>query len=197
MPSLAPVTPPDIACIVTFLEMRARPKLRPQPVMAALRLDHWQAPTRDQYRQLFRDVGAPWLWASRLAMADEALEAILQSPDVEVHAACRRNGTAVGILELDFREAGQCEIAFFGFVPGMTGKGFGTWLMAHALTLAWRKGIERVWLHSCTLDHPNAIGFYERQGFKTYARAVEIFPDPRLMGLLPRDCAPHIALLES
>lgn len=196
MASLTPVTPPDIGCIVTYLEMRQAPKPRPLPVMAALRLDHWRDVDRDRYRQLFRAVGAPWLWASRLAMTDEVLDGILQSPDVEVHAAARRDGTAVGILELDFREKGQCEIAFFGLVPSMTGKGFGTWLMAQALTLAWRKGIERVWLHSCTLDHPNAIGFYESQGFKTYARAVEIFPDPRLSGLLPRDCAPHIAVLE-
>ena len=196
MSSLNFITPPDIGCIVTYLEMVQPPKARPLPVMAALRLDHWRTADRARYRQLFREVGAPWLWASRLAMTDAALDAILQSPDVEVHAVARRDGTAVGILELDFREAGQCEIAFFGLVPALTGKGFGKWLMAQALNLAWRKGIDRVWLHSCTLDHPNAVGFYESQGFKIYARAVEIFPDPRLSGLLPRDCAPHIALLE-
>ena len=67
--------------------------------------------------------------------------------------------------------------------------------MAHTLMLAWRAGVERVWVHTCTLDHPKALDFYRAQGFEPYARAIETFADPRLAGLLPADVAPQIPLL--
>jgi GNAT superfamily N-acetyltransferase len=128
-------------------------------------------------------------------MNDNELGAIIHSPQVEVHAASRRDGTAVGILELDFRVPGETELSFFGLVPAMTGRGFGNWLMAHALRLGWRDDTRRMWVHTCTLDHPAALGFYQRHGFRPYARAVETFADPRVAGLLPRAAAPHVPLL--
>jgi GNAT superfamily N-acetyltransferase len=99
------------------------------------------------------------------------------------------------MLELDFRESGQCEIAYFGLVPELAGHGHGRWLMAQTLALAWVPGIERLWVHTCTLDHPSALNFYRAQGFVPFARAVETFDDPRLGGVLPRDAAPQIPLL--
>ncbi len=159
-----PVAPGEIATVVTHLEMRARPGPRPvQPV--PLRLKRWKAPGIDKYRALYRRVGEPWLWFSRLAMADEALEAILTDPAVEIFAVLDPKGIEIGLLELDFREAADCEIAFFGLIPQLTGQGFGTWLMGQALGLAWRGGVERVWVHTCTLDDPRALGFYIAQGF--------------------------------
>jgi hypothetical protein len=69
--------------------------------------------------------------------------------------------------------------------------------MAHTLNLAWRPGIERVWVHTCSLDHPSALTFYIRNGFSPYARAIEHFADPRLMGILPEESAPQVPLLRS
>ena len=191
--SLVPVPTDQIATIVTSLEMHERPALGP-PAMSALKLTRWTEPDLDRYRSLYRAVGTPWLWFSRLVMPDAELATILGSAEVLVHAATRRDGTPVGILELDFRAAGQCELSFFGLTPDMTGRGVGGWLMQHALRLAWREGISRVWVHTCTLDHPSALGFYQRHGFRAYARSVETFADPRLTGHLPRNCAPHIPL---
>ena len=190
---LVPVPSDQIATIVTSLEMHQRPDLG-LPAMSALKLVHWPKPDLAAYRALYRAVGAPWLWFSRLVMPDADLAAILHAPGVTIHAATRRDGTAVGILELDYREPGQCELSFFGVTPEMTGRGVGGWLMQHALRLAWRDGITRVWVHTCTLDHPSALGFYQRHGFRAYARAIETFADPRLTGLLPRDSAPHVPL---
>ena len=68
--------------------------------------------------------------------------------------------------------------------------------MAEALKLGWADGIERVWLHTCTLDHPSALGFYRNQGFVPVKRTIETFADPRLAGLLPRDAAPHVPLFD-
>ena len=59
------------------------------------------------------------------------------------------------------------------------------------------KKIERFWVHTCTFDHPNALGFYQKAGFKPYAFMVEVADDPRFTGHLPRDAAPHIPLIEA
>ncbi|WP_380876464.1 N-acetyltransferase [Sphingomonas sp. DBB INV C78] len=193
--SLDPVPPGQLAAIVTSLEMLARPRPAPMP-MSALRLSRWQAPAVQAYRTLFRRIGEPWLWFSRLAMSDADLTAIIHDPAVEIFAVVDAQGIEVGLLELDFRSAGQCELAFFGLIPQLTGKGHGRWLMAHALALGWRKGVTRMWVHTCTLDHHGALGFYRKAGFTPFARAVEIFADPRLAGLLPRDAAPQIPLFD-
>jgi len=191
---LAPVPDDQIATIVTHLEMRERPKPAPIPP-APLRLVPWKAPAPAAYRTLFRRVGEPWLWFSRLVMDDEALSTIIHDPAVEVYAVTDPRGVEVGLLELDFRSLPDCELAFFGLIPELTGKGLGRWLMAQAKALAWRREVTRFWVHSCTLDSPAALGFYRKAGFVPYRREVETFPDPRLAGLLPLDAAPHVPVL--
>lgn len=191
---LTPVPNTQIATIVTSLEMREKPRARPT-APSPLSLVHWPAPATERYRTLFRRVGEPWLWFSRLVMSDSDLRKILDNPKVEVYAATDRAGIELGMLELDFRVEGTCELSYFGLVPEVTGKGNGGWLMGHALALAWRAGIERVWVHTCTLDHPSALGFYQRHGFVPYRRMVETFDDPRVTGLIAPDLAPQIPLL--
>lgn len=187
---LIPVPDGQLASVVTSLEMRARPPLRPVPP-SPFRLLHWEAPANARYRALFRRVGTPWLWYSRLVMEDDRLAAILSDPQVEVYALTDRAGIELGMLELDFRTAGECLIAYFALVPELTGKGHGRWMMAQALAWAWRPGVARVHVNTCTLDHPAALPFYQRSGFCAYRRTVETFADPRLAGVLPADAAPY------
>jgi GNAT superfamily N-acetyltransferase len=192
----SPIPAGHVAAIATSLEMTAKPPLRPLP-LSDLRLERWEAPTLEKYRMLFRRVGEPWLWCSRLMLSDTELAAIIHDPDVMIWAVSDRRGIEVGILELDFREAGQCEIAFFGLIPALNGKGHGKWLMAMALQLGWaREGVKRMWVHTCTLDGPGALAFYIKSGFVPYQRQLETFPDPRLTGLSPRESAPHVPILE-
>jgi len=192
---LTPVQPGELAAVVTSLEMCERPRRRPLPA-SPLRLARWAEPDLQNYRALFRRVGSPWLWFSRLVLDDEALAAIIRHPQVEVHAVIDRTGIEVGMLELDFRRPSECELAFFGLVPELTGKGLGNWLMGHALALGWRKDVVRMWVHTCTLDHPGALGFYQRHGFTPFARAIETFADPRLIDILPREAAPQTPLID-
>ena len=192
--ALIPVANDVLATIVTTLEMRRRPPLRPIPG-SRFRLVRWERPAIDRYRTLFARVGAPWLWFSRLVMADAALSAILGDPLIQVHAVTDPAGIEVGMVELDFRQPAACEISYFGLVPELAGQGHGRWLMAETLARAWTKSVERVWLHTCTLDHPGALGFYRAQGFVAVKRTIETFPDPRTSGVLPRDAAPQIPLL--
>lgn len=192
----SPIGPGLLANVVTCLEMTERPKLRAaRPVDAPVVLQRFDPPDLDAYRALFRRVGADWLWGSRLEMADEKLLGILTHPQVEAYAL-RRGREAIGLLELDFREEGVCELAFFGLAKEAIGQGLGRYLMDQAVAKAWAKPIRRFWVHTCTFDHPGAVAFYQRSGFRPYAFAVEVHEDPRLAGQLPRTAAPQVPLLE-
>jgi GNAT superfamily N-acetyltransferase len=144
------------------------------------------------YRALFRKVGSRWLWFSRLEMDDPTLRGNLG----ELHVVVDPGEEEVGMLELDFRRPGECLIRFLGLLPELAGQGHGRWLFAETLRLAWQEGVERVRVNTCTLDHPAALPSYLRAGFRSYARAFESFPDPRLSGVLDRDCAPQIPILD-
>ncbi|QNM82860.1 GNAT family N-acetyltransferase [Sphingomonas sabuli] len=183
----------DLAAVVTFLEMRQAPDLEVPD--SPLTLRRVEQPSAGAYRTLFRRVGARWLWFSRLVMDDEALMRIIADPGVELFMVTDSSGAEVGLLELDFREVGACELAFVGLAPELAGQGHGRWLLAEAIRRAWRDGIERVHVHTCSLDHPAALGAYCRAGFTPYRRAIERFRDPRLLGILPSDCAPQVPLL--
>jgi len=191
--SYEPLLDSELAAVVTYLQMRAPPAL--EVPASTLDLKRIESPTAERYRDLFRLVGAPWLWFSRLALDDEQLAGIVRDPRVELYAVVDGNGRDAGLLELDFREPGQCELAFVGLVPELSGLGHGRWLLAEAVSRAWREGVTRVHVHTCSLDHPAALGAYRRAGFIPYKRAVERFPDPRLLGILPSDCAPQVPLL--
>ena len=101
-----------IAAVVTHLEMTERPARRPDPP-GVWTLRRVEAPALDWFRDLYRRIGEEWLWFSRLQMADAELAAIIQSPLVDVYALVHDDRDE-GLLELDFRDPGQCELAFFG-----------------------------------------------------------------------------------
>ncbi len=191
--SLTDVPDGQLAAVVTYLEMCELPAIgETPPSPLALHPIH---PTANAYRALFRAVGARWLWFSRLVMSDAALRAIIDHPDVELFEV-RDDGDTVGMLELDRRIANACELSFVGLVPAYAGQGHGRWLLAEAVARAWQPGTRRVHVHTCSLDHPAALGAYRRAGFTAVARKVECFIDPRLGGILPRDCAPQVPLVE-
>jgi GNAT superfamily N-acetyltransferase len=183
-----------IAAVVTHLEMTARPALRPDPA-GARSLRRVDAPGLDWFRDLYRRVGEEWLWFSRIRMPDAELAERLHAPQLEVYALVD-DGRDEGLLELDFRGSGQCEIGMFGVTAKLVGTGAGRWLMNRALDIAWSRPVERVWLHTCTFDHPAALAFYQRSGFRAFRRQVEVADDPRLDGTAPREVARHVPVIE-
>lgn len=187
------VPPGKLAEIVTHLEMRAAPA-KPAPADGPWRLERRAAPDLDWYLALYHDIGGPWLWYSRLLMPKDAVRTVLDDPGVEVYALVRE-GREVGIGELSFRTPGEAEISFFGVAASEIGAGAGRWMMAKLLERAWAEAPRRVWLHTCTLDHPNALPFYIRQGFRPYRRTVGLFADPRLSGALAPTDGPHIPVI--
>jgi GNAT superfamily N-acetyltransferase len=189
----SPLPDGELAAVVTFLDMRKPPTW--QVPVSRLSLRRIANPVADHYRQLFRRVGQTWLWFSRLELSDEALLAIITDEHVELYAVVDEIGAEIGMLELDFREENRCELAFLGLVPELAGLGHGRWLLGESLRLAWREGIRRIHVHTCTLDHPAALPSYINAGFVARRRAIEHFPDPRLTGALPKDAAPQVPLL--
>lgn len=186
--------PGTIAAIATSLEMRERPEVRPTRWPEGVSLHRIERPGVDWYRDLFRRIGEPWLWQSRLRMDPAMLEGIIRSPDVEIWAV-RQDGRDEGLAELDFRLPGECELAFFGLTAGLVGHGVGRSLMSHAVERAWTRPITRFWVHTCTFDHPGALAFYMRSGFVAYRRQLELAPDPRLDGTLSPGAAPFVPVL--
>lgn len=188
------IAPGYIASVVTCLEMREKPVGAPVPLPEGFSLQPLVDRDPDAYRNLFRKVGANWLWFSRLIMSDETLISMLQNSRREIYVI-RHNGEDTGLMELDFSEPGEVELVFLGLTSDVTGKGIGRAVMSAATELAWAKPVQRFWVHTCTFDHPSALGFYIRSGFEPYERRVEVQADPRLSGHLPLDAAPHVPII--
>jgi ribosomal protein S18 acetylase RimI-like enzyme len=184
--------PGKIAAIATYLELR-RDEPRPPVPAGPWRFEplHGQAA---RYRALYAAIGRPWMWFSRAGHSEAEIAAIIDDRDVEALALVEE-GRDVGLVELDFRKPGECEIAFLGLVPGQGGAGRGRVLVAEGVARAFLRPVDRLWLHTCTLDHPAALRFYRRAGLRPYLRAVEIADDPRLTGRMPRDAAPDLPIL--
>jgi GNAT superfamily N-acetyltransferase len=182
-----------VAMVVTDLEMttpQSRECARPDGLdFGPLEV------TADTYRDLFCRIGAPWLWFSRMVLDDAALNVILNDDQVHLYTL-RKNGQPKALLELDFRTKSTCELAYFGVTPELIGKGAGAYLMDRAIELAFAAPIQRFHLHTCTIDSPQALGFYQRSGFLPIRQQIEIADDPRLTMGYDRTLAPHVPIFD-
>ena len=147
------------------------------------------------HRRLYREVGEPWLWSGLIDKDEADLAAHLGAPGV-LSCALTVNGFPAGLLDLESSDEDGIEIVYFGLTPGHCGKGVGAWMMEQAVRIAREAGHRRLWLHTCNFDHPSAVAFYKRHGFRIYAQGFEIMDDPRRDGLLPSAAAPHVPMLE-
>jgi GNAT superfamily N-acetyltransferase len=183
-----------LSTVVTQLEMRGGAKAKPWPFPDGVTLSKVN-PTLDWYRDIFMRVGGMnWLWTSRLKLSDAELGQIIFDPQIVIWTVSK-DGTDHGLLELDFRQPNACEIAFFGLTSELVGSGAGRALMATAQSEAWARHIDCLHLHTCTLDHPDALGFYIKNGFTPVSQKVEVFDDPRLTGHLPLEAGPRTPIL--
>jgi GNAT superfamily N-acetyltransferase len=186
--------PGKIANVVTYLETFAKPPRLAEPARPDLVFRRVAAPDVAWYRETIRTIGEEWLWYSPLVMPEDRLAAIIRHPDMAIHVL-ERDGETVGVAELDRRIAGQVELSFFGVAASEIGTGAARLLMNRALDAAFAPGIGRVWVHTCTFDHPAAVRFYRRAGFSPYKFAIEVTDDPRLTGHVPETAGPHVALI--
>ncbi len=157
-----------VEVLVTYLEMHAPPAAELAAAPAGVRVERAAPPGVRFYRYLYDAVGAPWHWYDRKRWSDDAIHETVDDPAVEIHVLWRR-GVPVGYVELDRRAAGACEVAYFGLVPEAIGGGLGAWFLGWSVRAAWRDpGLARLWVHTCTLDHPRALPAYRGAGFHPY-----------------------------
>ena len=155
-----------VEVVTHWLEMPARPAalaVAAPPDGVQIVRAHRSSPRF--YRYLYDGVGDPWHWYDRRRMSHDELAAILDDDRVEVHVLWDR-GVPAGYAELDRRVPGEVELAYFGLFPEAIGRKLGPWLLRWAIAEAWRPAdVTRVWVHTCTLDHPAALAVYLAAGF--------------------------------
>lgn len=168
---------------VTSLEMAAppkRPRARPPSLPAPVMLLRAQDPTVSFYRYLYHTIGEDWLWYERRQMSDEKLAGIVQDEKVSVDVLYY-GGVPAGYAEIDARRLPNVEIAYLGLMPEFIGRRLGRYLVDWAVDAAWSLEPERVWIHTCNLDHPAALPLYQKAGFSPFQQEVLEIPNPRLL----------------
>lgn len=183
------------AAVVTYLEMHSPADLSAFTLPDGYEMRRMATPDVEAFRQAFRAVGQQWLWFSRLRLTTEELRARLSDPATGVFFLQSGDGALQGLVELDRGGFPDVEIRLFGLTPDATGRKIGPAMMRFVCDHVWGVGAKRLWLHTCTLDHPRALAFYRKCGFTAYKRGIEIADDPRLIGVLPRDAAADVPLI--
>lgn len=124
-------------------------------------------PSPELYRFCYRTVGQAYHWRDRWDWSDEQIQAHLAQPGIALYVATQ-NERFAGWYELRRVDDGSVEIAYFGLAPEAIGRGLGRHLLSCAVRDAWAAGASRVWVHTCTLDHPHALANYQSRGFAIY-----------------------------
>ena len=161
---------PSVDVLRTYLEMRAPDALRAAPPPASpapLVVRRLERPTVEEYRALYAGVGERYHWRDRLRWSDEELAAHLALRSVMVWVL-EAEGETAGYFELKRHFDESVEIAYFGLFPPFVGRGLGRFLLTRAIEEAWALEATRVWVHTCTLDHPSALGNYRARGMTEY-----------------------------
>ena len=124
------------------------------------------SPTPTFNRRMYTEVGRAWQWTDRLVWSAEDWSKYAHSPRVRTFVA-RYDGATAGYFELR-QENEEVELVYFGLLPDFFGKKLGGALLSAAIRAAWAMNPRRVWVHTCTLDHPAALANYRARGFKIY-----------------------------
>lgn len=162
----------EVPVTITFLEMERRPEgpAPPLPMGVPLSLMRAVAPPVRYFFYLYDLVGERYHWTDRHADDPAELEAVLHHEDVSLFSVIW-DGWPAGIVMLDWREAGVCDLAYFGIADGLHGRGLGRWLLGAAVRMGWeREGVGRMTVNTCSLDHPRALPMYQRAGFAPVRR---------------------------
>lgn len=142
-------------------QLRCSPVPEPAPAIARAEI-----PSPALNRFLYTSVGGDWHWVDRLPWTWEQWVRWLDRPGHQTWVMYV-SGTPAGYFELD-RQGDDVEIAYFGVAPGFIGRKLGGYLLTRAIEQAWAMDAKRVWVHTCTLDHPAALKNYQARGMTLY-----------------------------
>ena len=158
---------------IYYLEMRSAAQLQAKPQPQGLVIQEAEIKEYRFNRYLYQLVGEPWHWCDKLNDTDEQWKNYAEADNLRTWVAYRQ-GSIAGYFELQRQQDGDVEIVYFGVAPQFIGQGIGGYLLTQALTMAWQwQGTQRVWVHTCSLDHPGALQNYKARGMQHYKTEVE------------------------
>ena len=123
----------------------------------------------------YKNIGKKHKWIDRLAWTETQWIDYLSSKKVKTYVL-KNDKDLVGFFELiDHFENKEIEIAYFGILEEYQNKNLGSYLLSKAIKKSYEKDIKRVWLHTCSLDHQNALNNYLARGMKIFKTETIIF----------------------
>jgi GNAT superfamily N-acetyltransferase len=151
-----------------YLEMKSASSLNAIGESNGLQIHECEIKQFQFNKFLYQLVGKDWEWIDKLSWPDEQWKAYAENDNLRTWIAYYK-GSPAGYYELQQQNGGDVEIAYFGLAPKFIGRGFGGYLLSQAIKSAWKmKGTQRVWVHTCTLDHPGALKNYKARGMEVY-----------------------------
>jgi len=153
--------------VTTYLEMQSPEQLRPKPVDPRLQVREQTERNWRFNRDLYFRVGQQWDWIDKQSWTDEQWKHYAAAPELRTFAGYYEDALA-GYYELRRDAEGGVEIAYFGLLPDFIGRGLGGALLTSAIGQAWRMSPERVWVHTCNRDYPQALANYQARGMIIY-----------------------------
>jgi GNAT superfamily N-acetyltransferase len=158
--------------ITYFLEMNTKSELNPKTESRGLEVIEAEIKNFRLNRFLYQYVGEPWTWTDKLTDTDEKWKTYSESPMLSTFVAYYR-GAIAGYYELQNTSSGEVEIMYFGLAEDFIGKGLGGYLLTCAIKSAWSlPDAKRVWVNTCSLDHPSALQNYKARGFNIYKEEI-------------------------
>jgi GNAT superfamily N-acetyltransferase len=171
---------PQYELTTWYYEMFAPPaREHVRPVPAGLEIIHQPEADLPLYRAIYETIGKPWCWWERRRQTDEEIAAEIHAPNYELYFP-QVDGVPMGMVEFDKRQWPGVQLNYFGIFDEFTGRGIGGYLLDWSVDHVFAAGATRYWLHTCSLDSPNACLAYERAGFQCYDTVVTMMDDPRV-----------------
>ena len=116
----------------------------------------------------YKQIGSDHRWIDRLVWDDQKWISYVSNPNVKTYVL-KENDDLVGYFEqIINQEKNDCEIAYFGILKEYYGKKYGGYLLTEAIKNSFIDGIEKVWVHTCSLDHKNALKNYQARGMRIF-----------------------------
>ena len=116
----------------------------------------------------YKNIGKKHKWIDRLVWTEAQWIDYVSNKNIKTYVFKFKNNLA-GFFELIFHiEKKEVEIAYFGLLEEFQNKKLGSYLLSQAIQKSFNSGIERVWVHTCSLDHKNALNNYIARGMKIF-----------------------------